>query len=108
MHKKISIDRAIAEPSSCICRRENKIFVNFFSNSEFGMRVYKGKFGGKNEGISLYIFLRIFPRKINILKKNKLGPRELNERCGTNTKKILLNLTNILNILQKCQKNEKK
>ena len=47
----------------------------FFSISEFGMKVYKGKIEARSEGIiSLYTFLRISPRKINILKKTKLGP----------------------------------
>ena len=50
----------------------------FFSNSEFGLRVYRGKV--KLEMIvSVYTFLRIPPRKINILKKPKLCPQELNE-----------------------------
>ena len=60
------------------------------------MRVYKGKIEARNEGIFLYIFLRISPRKINILKKTKLDPRELNEVNDINVKKIPLNLTNIL------------
>ena len=54
------------------------------------MRVYKGKFEARNErkpSILLYTFLRISPRKINILKKTKLDPRELNEVNGMNIKK---------------------
>jgi len=50
----------------------------------------------RNEGIVLYTFLRISPRKINILKNPKLGPRELNELDDMNVKKTLFNLTNIL------------
>jgi len=50
----------------------------------------------RNEGIVLYTFLRISPRKINILKNPKLGPRELNELNDMNVKKMLFNLTNIL------------
>jgi len=51
------------------------------------MRVYKGKMDARNEGIVLYTFLRISPRKINILKNPKLGPRELNELDDMNVKK---------------------
>ena len=109
MHKKLSINRAITEASSYIFRRENKIFVNFFSNSEFGMRVYKGKMEARNEGIFLYTFLRISPRKINILKKTKLSPRELNEADKMRARKMLLNFMNILKAkLQKCRKMKKK
>ena len=41
----------------------------------------------KNGGTFLYTFLRISPRKINILKKTKLDPRELNEADDMNVKK---------------------
>ena len=68
----------------------------FFSNSEFGMRVYRGKIEARNEGISLYIFLTISPRKINIFINTKLDPRELNELNDMNVEKMLFNLTNIL------------
>ena len=68
------------------------------------MRVYRGKIEAKNEGISLYTFLRISPRKINILKKAKLGSRELSELNDMNIKKILLNLTNILKSTTKTPK----
>ena len=81
------MDRVIAKPSSCIFRRENEVFDNFFSNSEFGMRVYKGIIEARNGGILSYTFLRISPRKINILKKNKLGPRGLNEINDMSVKK---------------------
>ena len=51
----------------------------------------------RNEGISLYTFLRISPRKINILKKTKLHRRELNKLNDANVKKkMLFNLYNIL------------
>ena len=85
---------------------EKTRFVSiFFSNSEFGMRVYRGKIEARNGSISLYTFLRIFPRKINILKKTKLGPRELiNEIDDTNVKAMLLNLTNILKSTTKMSK----
>ena len=43
------------------------------------MRVYKEKIEARNEDISLYTFLRISPRKNNILKRTKLGPVELND-----------------------------
>ena len=80
----------------------------FFSNSEFRMRVYKGKIEARNEGISLYTFLRISPRKINILKKTKLDSRELNILDNMNVKKALLNITNILKSTTEMPKNEKK
>ena len=51
------------------------------------MRVYKGKIGARNKGISLHTFFRISPRKINILKKSKLGSRELNKVNDMNVKK---------------------
>ena len=63
------------------------------------MRVYKGKFEARNErkpSILLYTFLRISPRKINILKRTKLCQVELNEGNDINVKKMLLNLINIL------------
>ena len=74
------------------------------------MRVYKGKLGGRSEGISLHTFLKITPRKIYVLKKTKLGLRELNEVDDMNVKRVLLNLTNILKSTtkrsKKCQKNK--
>ena len=93
---KLSIDWGTDEPSSFIFRRENEFFVNFFSNSEFGMRVYKGKIDARNESVPWYTFLRISPRKINTLKKTKLDPRELNELDDVSVEKLLLNLANIL------------
>ena len=72
------------------------MFVQIFSDSEFWMRVYKGKMEARNEGTFLYTFFRISPQKINILKKTKLGPRELNELNDMNAKNMLLNLANIL------------
>ena len=71
------------------------------------MRVYKGKFEARNErkpSILLYTFLRISPRKINILKRIKLGPVELNEGDDMNVKKMLLDLTNILKSTTKMSK----
>ena len=72
------------------------------------MRVYKEKIDARNKGISLYIFLRISPRKINILKKTKLNPRELNKVNDMNVKKLLVNLTNILKSTTKIPKKMKK
>ena len=72
------------------------MFVQIFSDSEFGMRVYKGKMEARKEGTFLYTFFRISPQKINILKNSKLGPRELNELNDMNAKNMLLNLANIL------------
>ena len=83
---------------------KTRFFSIFFSNSEFEMRVYKGKIEVRNEGICLYTFLRISPRKTNILKKAKLDPGELNEVNGMNVKKMLLNLTNILKSTKKMSK----
>ena len=60
------------------------------------MRVYKGKMEARSEGISFYTFLRISPRKINIFKRAKLHPTELNELYNMNIKKILLDIMNIL------------
>ena len=76
----------------------------FFSVSEFGMRVYRGKIEARNESISLYTFLRISPRKMNILKKTKLDPRELNEVDDINVVKMLLNITSILKSTTKMSK----
>ena len=76
----------------------------FFSNTEFGMRAYKGKIEGRNESIPLHTFLRISPQKINILKKTKLNSSELNELDDINVEKMLLNLTNILKSTKKMSK----
>ena len=51
------------------------------------MRVYKGKIEARNKSVPLYTFLRISPRKIGILKKTKLGPRDLNVVDDMNVKK---------------------
>ena len=51
------------------------------------MRVHKGKIEARSESISLYTFLRISPRKINILEKAKLSPVELNRLYDMNAKK---------------------
>ena len=72
------------------------------------MRVYKGKIEARNEGVSLYIFLKISPRKINIFKKTKMGPRELNKVVDMNVKKMSLNLTHILESTTKMPKKMKK
>ena len=72
------------------------------------MRVHKGKTEARNEGIFLCTFLRISSRKINILKKIKLGPRELNEGDDMNVEKNSAYYNEYWNIPQKCQKNEKK
>ena len=50
---------------------KTRFFPKIVSNSEFEMRVYRGKIEARNEGISFYTFLRISPRKINILKNTK-------------------------------------
>ena len=87
-----------------LCVEKTRFLSIFFSNSEFGMRVYRGKIDTRRESIFLYTFLRISPRKINILKKTKLGPRELNEVDEMNVKKALLNLTNTLKSATKMSK----
>ena len=84
------------------------MFVNFFSNSEFGMRVYREKIEARNKSISLYIFLTISPPKINIFKKTKLGARELNVVDDVNVTKMQHSLTNILKSTTKMSKNVKK
>ena len=93
------------KPSSYIFRRVNEIFANFFFKFRIWDEGIQGKFGGRRKGISLHTFLRISPRKINILKKTKLDPRELNEVDDMNVKKLLLNLTNILKSTTKMPKN---
>ena len=74
------------------------------------MRVYREKIEARSEGISLYTFSRISPRKINILKRTKLGPVDLNKFNDINFKKVLLDLTNILKSATKMSKkwNKKK
>ena len=72
------------------------------------MRVYKGKIEVRNEDISLYIFLRISPRKINILKKTKLGSRELNEINDMNVKKMAAQFNEYFEIYYKNVKKMKK
>ena len=89
-------------------RRGNKIFAKKISNLEFGMRVYRGKIKAKIKSILLYTFLRISPRKINILKKTKLDPRELNELNDINVKKMLFNFINILKHTTEMPKKRKK
>ena len=91
---------------------KTRFLLKFFSNSEFEMRVYREKLKLETD-ILLYTFLRISPRKINIFKKTKLGPRELNKLNKLNEiniKKILFNITNILksttNISKKWKKNK--
>ena len=66
---------------------KTRFLSKIFSNSEFGMRVFKGKIEARNESTFLYVFLRISPRKINILKKTKLGPKELIKVNDINVKK---------------------
>ena len=88
--------------------KKTKCLSIFFSNSEFGIRVYRGKIDARREGISLYTFLKISPRKINILKKTKLGRRELNEVDDINVEKMLLNTTNVLKSTTKMSKKWKK
>ena len=108
MGKKLSIDLVITELSSYILRRENKTFVEFFFKFRIWDEGIQGKIEARNESIPLYTFLRISSRKINILKKIKLGPRELNELDDMNVKKMLLNLTNILKSTTKKSKRMKK
>ena len=55
------------------------MFVQFFFKFKIWDEGIQGKMEARNEGIFLYTFLRISSRKINILKKTKLGPKELNE-----------------------------
>ena len=59
----------------------------------------------RNEGISLYTFLRISPRKINILRKTKLGLRELNEVNYMNVEK---NTTQYNKYFETCYKKVEK
>ena len=68
------------------------------------MRVYKGEIEAGSDSISLNTFLGISPQKINILKRTKLGPRDLNELDGINVKRMLFNLTYILKLTTKMSK----
>ena len=72
------------------------------------MRIYKGKIEARNEGISLYTFLRIFSRKINILKKTKLGSRELNKIDDMNAKIIAVQFNQCFEIYYKNAEKMKK
>ena len=88
---------------------KKRFFLIFFSNSEFGMRVYRGKTEAKLKNILLCTFLRISPRKINILKKNKLGSRELNKFDGMNVKKNVTQFSEYFEIYyENVRKMEKK
>jgi hypothetical protein len=105
---KLSIDPVIAELGSYIFRRENKIFVKFFSNSKFKTRVYWSFFEAKPKFFFFFTFLRISLRKINILKRAKLHWTELSKIYGKNKKYWLLYLTGILKSATKNGKNWKK
>ena len=73
------------------------------------MRVYKENIEARNEDISLHTFLRISPRKINILKKTRLSPKEFNEMDGMNVKTNATQFNEYFEIYyKKYQKNEKK
>ena len=84
------------------------MFVNFFFKFRIWDEGIQGKTEARSEGIPLYTFLRIFPRKINILKKSKLGLRELNKLDDTNIKKMLFNLADILKSTAKMSKKKKR
>ena len=83
---------------------KTRFFSILFSNSEFGMRIYRGKIEARSKDISLYTFLRISPQKINILKRTKLGLVEVKEVDEMSVNKMLLNLTNILKSTTKMSK----
>ena len=104
MHKNYSSNELFLNLSTEFFVEKTRFLSKKFSDSEFGMRVYKGKMEARNEDIFLYTFLRISPRKINIFKKTKLDPRELNEINDVNVKKMLFNLTNILKYTPKRSK----
>ena len=70
MQKKLSIKLAIAELSSCIFRRENKIFVDFFLNLKIGMRVYKGQIEARSESISFEHILEDISTRNQYFEKN--------------------------------------
>ena len=51
------------------------------------MRVCRGEIIARNESTPLYTFLRVSPRKTNILEKTKLNPKEfINEIDDINKK----------------------
>ena len=79
-------------------------FCQFFLKFRIWDEGIQGKIEARNEGVFLYTFLRISLRKINLLKKSKLGLRELNEVDEMTVKKMLLNLTDILKSITKMSK----
>ena len=74
---------------------KTRFLSDFFSNSEFGMRVHREKIEARSEGISLSTFLIISLRKINILRRTKLYPIELHGIYEMHVKPMLLNIMNI-------------
>ena len=63
----------------------------------------------RNGGAFLYTFSRISPRKINIFKKTKLGPRELNEVNDMYVKKTVGQFNEYFETYYRnAKKNEKK
>ena len=84
------------------------MFVQFFFKFKIWDEGIQGKMEARNEHIFLYTFLRISPRKINVLKNPKLGPRKLNEDNDMNVKIVMLVLTNILKSTRKTSKKKMK
>ena len=72
------------------------------------MRIYSGKIDARSEGISLCPYLRVSPQKINIVKKTKLGLRELTEVDYMNVKKNATQFNEYFEIYYKNFKKMKK
>ena len=87
---------------------KTRFLSKFFWNSEFGMRVYREKIKAWNEDTFLYTFLAISPRKINILKRAKLHPTELNKRYDMNFEKNTVHYNECFKIYYKNVKKMKK
>ena len=93
---KLSIVLAIAEFFSYIFRREKLGFHKKKVKFRIWDEGIQGKIEAKSESILLYTFLKISSQKINILKRSKLGPIELNGIDDINVKKMVFNSANIL------------
>ena len=87
---------------------EKMRFLSIFFKFRIWVEGIQEKIEARNESISLDKFLRISPRKINILKKTRLDPRELNEVNDMNANKMLPNLTNNLKSTTEMAKKMKK
>ena len=94
---------------AAFCVEKTRFLTIFFSSSEFGTRVYRGKIEARSEGISLHTFLRISLRKISILKRIKMNLIDINELYDMNVKKIASQFNEYFKTYYRnAKKNEKK